>query len=496
MENTNLENGNSFKEVPNSLDDITATWCEQALRKDGVIGPTTTVSSVEIKRLVNNETGALDGGGMTPTQMVRIKLTYEGNTSDCQPPSSIIAKHLNTGKCVFAGKFVFRMVTALFMGRNREEKVWRTDVKFHEEALPLIKEKFLHPKVYYTTIIDGGNRNFIDEVIRAAPHKIRSITLMEDMEGWKSQIAGVNRANFGQAVPTIQNIATFHGTFWGNKNKKIKDGFDPAVGEMELRGSSYSKFMRKKRNKFSSNVDGLRKSVNKGAKQWGDSGWLQFSKNVPFPNWMKCNQDDMNTDGRILVMKDENVIEMLEAYIERFPKFSKEVSTKFLDIPSQTLIHGDFHNGNHMYLEEDGEFKVVAFDFQTVGQGMAVSDLVTFIILSRYHESLSEEMELLKKYHEALVLSGVGDYTFQDLKKHFITACFEYLTKLMIDFSDRTPEKMESMLKSMLGEEKLADFTKMFNSGIACGIFLFLTSLYLHDKEMFLNGEQFLEEIY
>ena len=149
-----------------------------------------------------------------------------------------------------------------------------------------------------------------------------------------------------------------------------------------------------------------------------------------------------------------------------------------------------------MYLEEDGEFKVVAFDFQTVGQGMAVSDLVTFIILSRYHESLSEEMELLKKYHEALRLSGVGDYTFQDLKKHFITGCFEYLTKLMIDFSDRTPEKMESMLKSMLGEEKLADFTKMFNSGMACGIFLFLTSLYLHDKEMFLNGEQFLEEIY
>ena len=94
------------------------------------------------------------------------------------------------------------------------------------------------------------------------------------------------------------------------------------------------------------------------------------------------NQNDIEADGLVLVMEDENVIEMLEAYIERFPKFSKEISKTFWDMPSQTLLHGDFHNGNHMYLEEDGKFKVVAFDFQTVGQGVAVSDLVTFIILS------------------------------------------------------------------------------------------------------------------
>ena len=90
MENNILEIGDSFKEVPNSLDDITAKWCEKALRKEGLIGPTTTVSSVEVKRLVNNETGALDGGGMTPTQIVRIRLTYEGNTSDCQPPNPLL----------------------------------------------------------------------------------------------------------------------------------------------------------------------------------------------------------------------------------------------------------------------------------------------------------------------------------------------------------------------------------------------------------------------
>ena len=68
-----------FKEVPDSLEDITAQWCELALRKGDVIGSNTTVSNVELSRLVNEETGALDGGGMTSSQMVRINLTYNGN---------------------------------------------------------------------------------------------------------------------------------------------------------------------------------------------------------------------------------------------------------------------------------------------------------------------------------------------------------------------------------------------------------------------------------
>ena len=482
----------TFKEVPDSLEDITAQWCDAALRKEGIIDSSTTVLSIKVNRLVNNETGALDGGGMTPTQMVRIKLTYEGCTSDCKPPDSMIAKHLNTGKCMFAGEVVFRIFIALLMGRNREEKVWRTDIKFHREALPLMSDKFSHPKVYYTAISDGGNRSFIDEVIRAAPHKLRSITLMQDMDGWKSQMAGVNRATFDQSLPTITNIAAFHGSFWGDQNKKIRDSFDPALGEMELRGSLYSKLMSKKRNKFSSSVNSLRKSVYKGIKQWCDSGWMKFSKHIPFPSWIASNPDE---EGNIRVLKNEQIIDMLDVYVERFPEFTKDLSKKFLRCPSQTLLHGDFHNGNHMYLEEDGKVKVVAFDFQTVGQGMAVSDLVQFILLSRHHTSFNEEIELLKAYHEALLSFGVTDYTFDDLKNHFIIGCFENLTKLMMDFSDRTPEKMMKMLKGMFGEEKFADFTKMLESGIASGIFLFLTSLYLRDKDMFLKGQEFLDEI-
>ena len=56
-------------------------------------------------------------------------------------------------------------------------------------------------------------------------------------------------------------------------------------------------------------------------------------------------------------------------------------------------------------------------------------------------------MELLKGYHEALLSFGVRDYTFHDLKNHYVIGCFEYLTKLMMDFSDRNPEK-EMKIKS------------------------------------------------
>ena len=40
-ENDSMRN-NTFKDVPDSLEDITAQWCEAALRKDGIIDSKTT----------------------------------------------------------------------------------------------------------------------------------------------------------------------------------------------------------------------------------------------------------------------------------------------------------------------------------------------------------------------------------------------------------------------------------------------------------------------
>ena len=89
------------------------------------------------------------------------------------------------GKRTFNIPFFWRLVVHVMYGKNFEEKLMRTDIKFYKEVIPHIKDNYSHPKVYYTGIIDGGNNGFFKDVMKGAPHKIRTITLMQDMKNWK-----------------------------------------------------------------------------------------------------------------------------------------------------------------------------------------------------------------------------------------------------------------------------------------------------------------------
>ena len=80
MEHIQDESKFEFVEVPTSLENITPKWCEIALQKGGVIKGSTKVSNITIERLVNEETGSKDGGGMTLAKMFRINLTYDSET--------------------------------------------------------------------------------------------------------------------------------------------------------------------------------------------------------------------------------------------------------------------------------------------------------------------------------------------------------------------------------------------------------------------------------
>ena len=63
-----------FKSVPESLDEITAEWCETALKSGSAIASDTKIASIEVKRFQNENTGMMDGGGLSGSTMVRIKL--------------------------------------------------------------------------------------------------------------------------------------------------------------------------------------------------------------------------------------------------------------------------------------------------------------------------------------------------------------------------------------------------------------------------------------
>ena len=491
MEADNAENKTIIKEVPETIDDITPQWCEEILKSGGFISTSDKILTADASRLVNEETGALDGGGMTAAQMIRIKLTYDGEPDEkYENPKSMIAKCLFTGKLQFAPSLPWRLMMYFMYRKNMEEDWWRCDIKFYREAIPLVKNSYKHPDVYYTGIIDGGNRGFFDEVLRTKDHKIRTVTVMKDMQGWKSQMVGQSNLTFNEAAAILQNAAILHGHFWGEKNKNVKSKFNPSLSETDIRASSYSKLMMKKRNRFSANASSIQKTSKKMVKNWESHPWFKISKNSLLPYWLKPAED--SEGDIILTLKDPNILEMMNVFAERFPEFSNEFNKPFLQMPSQTMLHGDFHNGNHMYKEdEDGTVRVVAFDFQGVGHGAAMSDVIKLLALSKTHVSLTEEFELMKKYHEALVQSGVTDYSYDELKKHFMIAGTELLAKYTMEFCDNTPEKYTKFFKDIFGEEKWADLNKMFESGIIGNIFILMTSMYIHNKDSFLKGSSF-----
>ena len=146
-----MENS-EFIDVPTCLENITTKWCEMALQKGEVIDSSTKITDVRIDRLVNEETGALDGGGMTLAKMIRIHFDYDDQTtSDIALPKTCVAKTLMTGELMFKLSLPLRMYMHAKYGKNTEDWFWRTDILFYKECLPLIKEVYSYPKVYYTS---------------------------------------------------------------------------------------------------------------------------------------------------------------------------------------------------------------------------------------------------------------------------------------------------------------------------------------------------------
>ena len=75
-------------------------------------------------------------------------------------------------------------------------------------------------------------------------------------------------------------------------------------------------------------------------------------------------------DGSYEVLRDPLVQEMLEIFVQRMPDYYEQKFKKSLKMQLQTLVHGDFHGGNHMYGTDENEGKVIALDYQMFGKGI------------------------------------------------------------------------------------------------------------------------------
>ena len=67
---------NVFKLVPNSIEDITVNWCNEVLHEGNCLNHDAKVSCISVQRLTNDSSDISDGGGLSGSTMLKIKLTY------------------------------------------------------------------------------------------------------------------------------------------------------------------------------------------------------------------------------------------------------------------------------------------------------------------------------------------------------------------------------------------------------------------------------------
>ena len=493
--NNNAKDG--FKISPDSIDDITPEWMEWALKTNETIGKNVNISNVVVTKL-STEAGGEGRGGMTDAQLLRIALEYDelSDTTGNEPKAvvtKVIFRISMFQKLSLKNRIILKMLAGAF-GNKTEEEFWRTEARFYQEAVPLIEGDFLYPKVYYTGMSEVNDRSkFSSVILNTQPH-LRTIVMVQDMKGWKSEtilsniLAGGLSRDYAENM--LKNIAILHASFWGEKMEKLSHIFkNPAKTEIfDCRQATHSKYFAWKRNRFLSNVNNCKKKIYTLLEQWSDHEWMRIHKDVKPPHWITIEPLE---DGSIPILKDPMVLEMLNVLANRYPKFNIDVANDYLNKPMQTIIHGDFHAGNHMYGLDKNQGKVVAVDFQMVGFGRVVSDLAhSFVNQMAAFITIDELMELMKIYHSSLVQNGVMDYPWEEFKQDLVVGSLECGLKNVIEFWDRSPEKWAQLIK-VFGD-KTEDINVWMEHGLMTFPIRFMTSLYHHDKENFLCADKFL----
>ena len=130
-----------FKSVPDSVEDITAEWCQKAISSH--ISFFTRVSSIEVKRLQNEIT---DGGGFSGSTLVRINLHYSGNVTGGNTPPSMLC-NLSLGNIKLP--IIWRAIMYSQQG-NYSEYMLRQEIHFIKKVIPVIeKAGYKQPKIYF-----------------------------------------------------------------------------------------------------------------------------------------------------------------------------------------------------------------------------------------------------------------------------------------------------------------------------------------------------------
>ena len=83
-----------------------------------------------------------------------------------------------------------------------------------------------------------------------------------------------------------------------------------------------------------------------------------------------------------MVIHDPIVNEMFAKMACRLPDYYQQKMKDFVKKEPQTILHGDFHGGNHMYGTGENEGKIVALDYQWAGRGLVAVEFLYFLVTS------------------------------------------------------------------------------------------------------------------
>ena len=318
---------------------------------------------------------------------------------------------------------------------------------------------------------------------------------MEDMRGWGA--ITLEETTVARSVPQsdaaecLKNVAVLHAAFWGDSNSEVKQMFKkPAFAELNYRGAAHSSRTAKRRKKFVSSTVSMKSELKKFMENWQEHTYVTFKgeKVKDLPDWFRPTPLE---DGSLPVLKDKAVLEMFEVFADRYPKFAQSVANPFMKQPLQTICHGDFHAGNHMYGTGENKGKIVAFDFQMVGMELVALEVTTYLM---YAVPMNQVMGLAKIYHDALLENGVSDYSWDVFKRDFIIANLEVAVNSLVKFSEFSPKQFAKILK-VFGDKHAGGLMRVLEGGIIGFPILLITDIYLKDKENFLIPETFDQNI-
>ena len=477
------EDSYGFKNVPGSLVDITAEWCEMALKieppKNPVITTDVSVTSIDIQHLKNEDSGAADGGGLSGSELVRITPTYAGNITGNEPSSFVCKLSHGSGNHIAINwRFVMYLTSG---GEGYDEYMYRRETNFLKRIIPIMDSAlYKFPNMYFYGIEDKGDRGFGSAVIMDNPVKVKSVILMEDMNGWKSATVG-SEVTKDMAILCLENVAVLHAKLWGNHEIEIKNSFKPAKTEMDFRSASHNALSKKFR-KFNFRTEKIQKAINKVVNgDWKTSRMLSIDKDCLVPDWLTAEPLE---DGFRPVFSDPLVLEMLGVLAVKVPNYNNQKLKHLVKKPPQTILHGDFHGGNHMFGVNENAGKIVAFDYQWAGTGRVATEFMYFFMTSISAHSLEDVMECAEKYHQALCKNGVEDYHWDEFKEDIEMMIVELC---VLFFQTFTMMKAKTLLKFADGfGEKGEALKAIFETGMYGKFYIILTSIYLKDKENFL----------